>query len=194
MSRRFIVALVCAGLAGCGGSAPVPATYYYDLIPEYSLSRGGEPQFDHLVVTQPRINDLRGSTSLVFEEDGAFQQHFYHFWSHAPAEAIWQALLSGLQEAGVARYVSDEPYRSTNNSYLSVTVTRLDRVPQGAGWEVHIALGARFSASKGEPPLLQRTYRSTVAVSDHSVGRSAEAFNVALGEVLLQLYSDLSGL
>jgi len=73
------------------------------------------------------------------------------------------------------------------------TIRRYERVNDGTGFKVVVALTLRVEEDEGEP-LIERDYRAEEATADTTLKDSVAAFGVAVDKVFGDFYRDLAAL
>ncbi len=180
-------------LVACASPAPISEPVWYRLAEPTPL-RVSQPLAEAISVHGFRAAGLHGEQSLVYSDEPAglrLRQYNYHLWTHPPAQMLEHRLASMLRQAGAAPLVASRLPNRREGLRISATLLALERVNQGAHWQVRVAMAFEVEAADGSrlPHLVE--YADQRIADGDGVERSVHAFSVAIDSVFERFVSDL---
>jgi len=190
----LIAALLALGPAGCA-SDPPPADHFYDLIPDDSGRRFGEPLLSGTLVVERFTADgvLSERPVLYKPTDGTgLRQYSYHYWSQSPGMMLRDAAIREYRRAGIAERVVSPAMRLLPAYRMTGSVSRLyHRRDNGAAAAV-VRVEITITRARDGQPLLLETYTRTRRVRSPKLTAAVGAFQEALTEIIAQSMDDLA--
>jgi len=197
--RRFLaVALAVSALLLDGCSVPeIPDVVYYRLPPAAAFPHADKPM-SLLPIEVDTFNAAgvyaeQALIHTVGAETGALQTYHYHLWSDPPTHGLQARLVSALRASGIAGLVTDRLPASTHALRIRGIIRRYERINDGTGFRVAVALEMRVEQDEGEP-LIEQEYRAEEVAAGATLDATVAAFGVAVDKVFAAFYQDLVAL
>lgn len=190
----LLAALIVAGPVGCAGDPP-PADHFYDLIPEDSGRRFGEPVLDGTLVVERFTADgvLSERPVLYKPSDGAgLRQYSYHYWSQSPGLMLRDAVIREYRRAGVAARVVSPAMRLLPAYRMTGSVSRLFHERRKGTATAVLAVEITVSRARDGRPVLLETYTRRQTVGSGKIEAAVRAFQQALTDIVAQSMDDLA--
>ena len=192
--RLLVLALITVLLSACAGLARVPEDRFYRLATPEPAHHLDWPAVTRSVVVQPLEADgLYTERAIIFSEDPGhrvLQQYHYHFWLDAPGRLLQDYVAAYLRASGLAGRVSAEYSGAPADYVVSGRVRRFERLLDGEGGQVVVALQLRLLPPDSDSPLVAGQYQAAKP-DGGSLAGSVEAFERALDSILAEFVGDV---
>jgi ABC-type uncharacterized transport system auxiliary subunit len=182
----------------CGCSVPeVPDVTYFRLPSPAALPHADKP-LSSLPIEVDTFNaeGVYSEQALIHTagtDAGALQTYHYQLWSDPPTHALQARLVDMLRQSGIAALVTDRLPASAHALRIGGTIRRYERVSDGTGFKVIVALTVRVEEDEGDP-LIERDYQAEEPAADTTLEGTVAAFGVAVDKVFGSFYRDLAAL
>lgn len=198
IATTLAIALAAAvwsvGLAGCAGD-PAPADTFYDLTPEDSGRRFGEPLLNGtLVVERFTADGVLSERSILYKPtDGAgLRQYSYHYWSQSPGMMLREAVIREYRRAGVAERVVAPAARLLPAYRMTGSINRLYHARRNGTAAAVLKMEITITRARDGEPILLKTYTRTRQLNSTRVNAAIGAFQQALTDIMAQSLDDLA--
>jgi ABC-type uncharacterized transport system auxiliary subunit len=190
----LIAALLAVGPVGCA-SDPPPADHFYDLIPEDSGRRFGEPILDGtLVVERFTAEGVLSERPVLYKPNGGagLRQYSYHYWSQSPGLMLRDAAIREYRRAGVAKRVVSPAMRLLPAYRMTGSVSQLYHERRSGTATAVLAVEITISRARDGQPVLLETYRRRQRVDSRKIEAAVQAFQAALTDIVARSMDDLA--
>lgn len=192
---RLLVPLLAAlALAACA-SDPIPEVTYFRLPPPAPVEARSPPALQDPVVVDVFLADgLHGEQAILYQNrpGSGIKAYHYQLWNDPPVRMLQRRLIRRLRDAGISPLVTDR--LSTNLAAVRVSgvLESFERVRNGEGWDVSVAIEMRADSSGSALPQLLKTYSATVPAESATIQAAVRAFAVAVDQVFGEFAHDLA--
>ncbi len=197
--RRFLAAAFAVSALVLGGcSVPeIPDVVYYRLPPAVAFPHADKPlSLLPIEVDTFNAEGVYAEQALIHTvagESGALQTYHYQLWSDPPTHALQARLVGALRASGIAELVTDRLPASTHALRIRGIIRRYDRISDGAGFRVAVALEMRVEQDEGEP-LIEQEYSAEEVAAGAALNATVTAFGTAVDKTFAAFYHDLAAL
>ena len=202
IARLALSLLLASLLVGCAGGPAIPDTTYYRLGSLPVVQAWDAPLTTKPVVVPTFVADgVHSDQALLYaldDEGMRLRAYHYQLWVDPPTRMLQRRLIATLRRAGMSPLVVDKLPHARQPAQVSGRIIALERVPEGDGWTVQVALGLRFlpsrdafTASPGDDDGLVRVYRESRRVADGSIADSARQMGDAIDAIFVRFLADL---
>jgi len=188
-ARRLLLAasMAAAVLSGCS-SAPAPADRYYRLV-DVPASDVVAQQWTNgtIEIQELRAHGLYLERPIVFTDvarPARLEQYNYHHWIYAPAYLIQQHMVQRFRASHLAGTITDDDDGPAPSFVISGRIVRFEERLAPAGPSAEAELELEVTRPGQAAPLFSKTYSATQAAASDSM----DAFAVAMGQALEQIY------
>jgi ABC-type uncharacterized transport system auxiliary subunit len=191
-----VMSFLLLTLAGCSVPA-VPDVTYFRLPPPAAVPHADKP-LSSLPIEVDTFNaeGVYSEQALIHtagSDVGALQTYHYQLWSDPPTHALQARLVDMLKQSGIAALVTNRLPASAHALRIDGTIRHYERVSDGTGFKVVVAVTVRVEEDEGEP-LIERDYQAEEAAADTTISSTVAAFGVAVDKVFASFYHDLTAL
>lgn len=199
MSSRSLgsAVVLCTILVGCGGQgAPVPTDRFYRLNVAAPSAVFETPKLaGTLEVDRFKASGVLQDRAIVFVEQGypnVMQQYQYQLWEDPPTLMLETATVEYLRSTHLADQVVTAGLRIEPSYTLTADIRKLEHVV-GSSSSVRVEIEYRLRDYRRGDLVWVKTYKVAKAARDASVVAATEAIGDAVGEILANLTTDLTG-
>jgi len=192
--RGLLPLLAALALAACA-SDPIPEVTYFRLPPPASLQVGAAPAMEEPIVVDTFIADgLHGEQAILYQSQpgSGIKAYHYQLWNDPPVRMLQRRLIRRLRDGGVSALVTDRLSTNLNAVRVSGVLESFERVRNGEGWDVSVAIEMRVDRGDAPLPQLLKSYNATVPAESATIQAAVRAFAIAVDQVFGEFALDLA--
>ena len=183
--------------AGCASTGPVPQDHYYRLTPQDTAHPLEAPVIQGvLTVDRVKAHGILRERALLYSLESSpeeVKQYRYHHWIGTLPNMIREQLIIYLRQSNIAAYVEGEQTTAEADVRLKIKLHKFERVlsDEGDGTMVSLKLEVVVTSDRRPEWVMMQGYSVVKPAFDKTMLASVRAMNEGLGEIYLQLLTDL---
>jgi ABC-type uncharacterized transport system auxiliary subunit len=202
MNRRqgiagFFILTAILLQTGCASTGPAPQDHYYRLTAPDTAQPLEAPLIQGvLTVDRIKAPGILRERALLYSLESSpeeVKQYRYHHWIGTLPNMIREQLVVYLRQSNIAAYVEGEQTTAEADVRLKIKLKKFERVlsNKGDGAMVSLKLEVVVTSDRRPEWVMMQGYSVVEPASDKTMLASVRAMNEGLGEIYLQLLTDL---
>lgn len=202
MNRRqgiagFFILTAILLQSGCASNGPAPQDHYYRLTPPDTAQTLEAPVIQGvLTVDRVKAPGILRERALLYSLESSpeeVRQYRYHHWIGTLPNMIREQLIVYLRQSNIAAYVEGEQTTAEADVRLKIKLKKFERIlsEEEDGAMVSLKLEVAVTSDRRPEWVMMQGYAVLKPVSDKTMLASVRAMNEGLGEIYLQLLTDL---
>jgi len=184
-------------LTGCASTGTPPQDHYYRLTPPDTAQPLEAPEIQGvLTVDRVKAPGILRERALLYSLESSpeeVKQYRYHHWIGTLPNMIREQLIVYLRQSNIAGYVEGEQTTAEADVRLKIKLKKFERVlaDEGDGATVSLKLDVVVISDRRPERVMMQGYSVVKPASDKTMLASVRAMNEGLGEIYLQILTDL---
>jgi ABC-type uncharacterized transport system auxiliary subunit len=185
-------------LAGCGSAPPAPEERYYRLAMSQPPLTIGQPLLSGVLLVGSLDSSTLHLERTILYTDAAqpdeLLRYHYHSWIDTPPRLVQSFLEHYLRQRQLADTVMIDDAHSDWSYLLQGRLGHFERVLDGEGSRVEVAMTLTLFVKDSNRPMLIRDYHVRQPVAGDSINATVAAFALATERLADSFYADLATL
>lgn len=193
--RRGVLPLLAALALSACASDPIPEVTYFRLPPSPAVEARAAPAMDDPVVVDVFLADgVHGEQAILYQTapGSGIKAYHYQLWNDPPVRLLQRRLIRRLRDEGVSALVTDRLSTNLNAVRVSGVLESFERVRNGEGWDIKVAMEMRVDSGDSPLPRLLKNYTATVPADSATIEAAVRAFALAIDQVFGEFTRDLA--